>query len=97
MTDEPEVLEADWDPEQVAALLDDLQSGAIVKHIQVRIKGDSGTQELSTTLEQAKKYCETGHAKAIQIRYEYDGQLWCDTLLFNPDSVRVIRTTLPSE
>ncbi|MGV3484969.1 MAG: hypothetical protein ACO1RT_11175 [Planctomycetaceae bacterium] len=96
MSDVPEVLEGDWEPAQIQALFEDLEHGAKVQHVQVRIGGDSGVQELSTTLQEAKGYSESGRAKAIQIRYEYDGQLWCDTLLFHGDAVKVIRTTLPS-
>lgn len=88
----PEIFQADWNREQVAALFDDLERGAIVKHVQVRTPSGAGLQDAAVTLRQAQELLDAGAAQAIQIHYDFEGRTWCDTLLASPDSVRIIRT-----
>ena len=96
--DQPELFEAYWDRHQVDALFADLKQGARISQVQVRTM--SGTNRLSdsaVTLEQAHELLDHGRAKAIQIYYDYDGKNWCDTLMALPDSIRIIRTTVPAD
>lgn len=93
---EPEILEAQWDRQQVAALFHDLQQGdlqhrVVIQHVQVR----SSLGDRSMPLAEAQTLFAQGDAKAIQIRYQFDGQLWCDTLMVEPETTKVIRTQLP--
>jgi hypothetical protein len=86
---QPQVLQAQWDREQVNALFDDLQQGAEIQRVQARpSKQDSGV-----TLQEARQLLEQGEATAIQIRYRYDGQDWCDTLIVGAESIRIVRTS----
>ncbi len=87
-------LEANWDRQQINDLFDDLHHGAIVKHVQVRVASGDAPRDIATTLEQAKQWFDNGEAKAIQIRYDFDGRQWCDTLMILPDSVRIVRTSV---
>lgn len=91
-TPESEVLEAEWDLEKVNALFDDLRQGAIVDHVQVRSTPGDGPNDCAVTLDQSQEMLAAGEAKAIQIRYRFDEQTWCDTLMVGPESIRVIRT-----
>ncbi len=88
----PEILEAHWDREQVVQLFHDLSEGANVQHVQVRTVSDSRSQDQAVTLLEAKELLEKDEARAIQIRYDFDGQNWCDTLMVKPDEVHIIRT-----
>lgn len=93
----PPPLEAEWDREQVNALFDDLQRAeetkqAEIHHLQVRTSSPSTPKDYQTTLQDARRLLETGEARAIQIRYTFDGELWCDTLMVFPESIRIIRT-----
>jgi hypothetical protein len=87
----PDVLEANWDRDQIDALFSDLERGASVKHVQVRT-ASGVARDSAVTLQQAKQLLDEGAAKAIQIHYEFEGQAWCDTLIVSPAAVRVIRT-----
>ena len=94
----PEVLEAQWDHEQVNALFRDLDQGAEILHVQVRatsIAGPKATPDRAVTLSEAHQLFQDGVTKAIQIRYEFGGQTWCDTLMVEPEAVKIIRTELP--
>ncbi|GAA4443530.1 hypothetical protein [Novipirellula rosea] len=88
----PEILEAHWDREQVVQLFHDLSEGANVQHVQVRAASDGRAADQSVTLLEAKALFEQGEARAIQIRYDFDEQNWCDTLMVKPDEVHIIRT-----
>ena len=93
-TELPEILEAHWDLEQVTNLFEDLQQGADVQHVQVRTASDECTEDRVVTLGRARELMRNGEAKAIQIRYEFDEKVWCDTMMIGADDVRIIRTRL---
>jgi hypothetical protein len=93
-TDAPEVLETEWDFEQVNALFDDLQQAAQIDHVQVRTASGDGPNDRAVTLRDAYTLLNSRDAKAIQIRYRFGGQTWCDTLMVGRESVRIIRATV---
>lgn len=90
-SEQPEILEAHWDLDQVDALLDDLQRGANVQHVQIRTSSDGRPEDRGATLQEAQGLLHAGEAKAIQIRYTFEQETWCDTLMVLPDSIRIIR------
>ena len=93
---QPDVLEAYWDRDQVEALFADLKLGAKVTQVQVRTGAVSNRpQDSVMSLDEAREMLHDGVAKAIQIYYEYDGETWCDTLMPLPDTIRIVRTTVP--
>lgn len=87
----PEVLQADWPRQQVMTLFAELKAGAEVEHVQVRSCGSQGTTDQKVTLDQAETLFAAGDAQAFQIRYRYDGETWCDTILPQTDGAKVIR------
>ncbi len=87
----PELLQAEWGADQVMQLFDDLRDGAEVEHVQMRAaKGDR-----TTTLVEAKLAFADGSAQAIQVRYRFEDEMWCDTILPNEQTTKIIRTRLP--
>jgi hypothetical protein len=93
---QPEVLEACWDRDQVDSLFADLKRGAEVRQVQVRTtSGNNRPEESAVTLEQARELLDDGRTTAIQIYYDYDGESWCDTLMVSPNTIRIVRTTVP--
>ncbi|MEZ6102352.1 MAG: hypothetical protein R3E01_25720 [Pirellulaceae bacterium] len=95
--EQPQMYEAIWPPEQIDALFVDLESGAEVRHVQVRTSvPEQRPQDAQTTLSEAQRMLHRGTARAIQIQYLFDGQVWCDTLMVLPDGIRIVRTVLPS-
>jgi len=90
----PQLLEANWENDRIVDLFDDLQLGAKLEYVQVRTRGGANSEERSATLQQARELFQSGEAIAIQIRYEFESQKWCDTLMVGPTSTRIIRTML---
>lgn len=88
----PEILEASWNPDQVVTLFEELKIGATVKHVQVRTESNSRSLDCESTLEDAQRQFQEGVVKAIQIKYEFDGQLWCDTMMIDGIVTRIIRS-----
>lgn len=87
----PELLQAQWPRDQILALFADLAAGAIVQHVQLRT--DSSDQTVS--LQEAEAAFASGRARAIQVRYEFEGELWSDTLIPGDGVTAIIRNRLP--
>ncbi|NND95802.1 MAG: hypothetical protein HKN47_00565 [Pirellulaceae bacterium] len=90
--DQPEILEAQWGRDQVNAFFEDLKQGADGEHVQVRSISERGPIDRSVTLSDAHDLFANDDAKAIQIRYRFEEDGWCDTLMVFPDHVKIIRT-----
>ena len=89
----PEILEAEWAKDQVAQLFADLAAGAVVEHVQLKTIDSDG----EVTLPTAQAAFDRGQAIAIQVRYVFENERWCDTLLTTDPTTKIIRTRLPSE
>ena len=95
----PDVLEDQWEHEKVDALFRDLEQGAKVLHVQVRgtsSQASGSGADRAVTLKEAHRLFHLKEVQSIQIRYEFSGQVWCDTLIVIPEAVRIIRTELPA-
>lgn len=46
------------------------------------------------SLDAAREGLASGAFRGVQVRYRYDGQEWCDTLLATPGGVRLVRISL---
>lgn len=93
---QPDLWQADWQPEQVLALFADLAMGADVQHVQIRCPGEHGVDDRAATLGEAQAMFAEGQAQAIQIRYRFEGESWSDTIMPAPGHASVIRCRLPS-
>ena len=69
-----------------------LEQGAEVRHVQVRSSSAGRMEDEATNLSRARELLTAGSAKAIQIRYRFEQQDWCDTLMVGPERIRIIRT-----
>lgn len=87
----PEILQAEWARDQVMQLFVDLATGAEVHHVQLRTAaGDS-----AASLPAAERAFSAGEAHAIQVRYRFEGELWCDTIMPGDPTTKIIRNRLP--
>lgn len=96
MTDEsklPEILQAEWARDQVLQLFADLAAGADVQHVQLRTAGQDSTASLAA----AEAAFATGTARAIQVRYHFEGEAWCDTIMPGDPTTKIIRNRVPSD
>ncbi len=90
-TELPDLLQAEWPPEQVEQLFNDLEAGAEVQHVQVR----TAAADSKTTLAEALKLLQSSEAKMVQVRYRFEGATWCDTLMPLGELTRIVRSQLP--
>jgi hypothetical protein len=89
----PEILQAEWAKDQVLQLFADLAAGAKVQHVQLK----SATTDATVPLATAEAAFATDEAYAIQVRYLFEGEMWCDTIMPGNPTSKIIRNRLPSE
>ena len=89
---DPQLFQSELNPDEVEALFADLKLGAEVTHVQVKLASGMGAADSKTTLTEAHELLRLGQVAAIQIRYCYEQQDWCDTLMVLPHAVRIVRT-----
>lgn len=82
---------ADLDPETLEALFNDLSTQVEIDT--VLIKGDTTTRAAVGGLAEARKALADG-ARAIQIRYRWQGEGWFDTLMRTAGGIRLVRAPL---
>ncbi|MDG2223625.1 MAG: hypothetical protein P8L85_19745 [Rubripirellula sp.] len=87
----PEILQAEWDADQVRQLFADLSAGAQVEHVQLRTDEADATVDLA----QAGAAFSAGAARAIQVRYLFENEMWCDTIMPGDPTTKIIRNRLP--
>lgn len=88
----PEILQAEWARDQVMALFADLAAGTEVQHVQLR----TPERDTGGTLTDAQAAFATGRASAIQVRYLFEGEMWCDTILPGDPTTKIIRNRVPT-
>ncbi len=89
----PEILEAEWASDQVLQLFDDLQEGADVQHVQLK----STQSDATVTLSGARQAFIASDAQAIQVRYVFENEMWCDTIMPGDPTTKIIRNRLPTK
>ena len=89
----PPVQQAPLDPATLAALFRDLAACTQVLAVTPRRAGPPQRETPLTTisLAQAAAGLQSGEFRGVQIRYRYEGQNWCDTLMARPDGIRLVR------
>lgn len=87
----PEILEAEWAKDQVLQLFADLAAGADVRHVQLR----TSDMDAEVPLPMAEAAFDRDQATAIQVRYVFELEMWCDTIMPGNPTTRIIRTRLP--
>ena len=87
----PELNQADLDWETVEALATDLKSCAQITEIQIKSSALSFAKPPVPTLDEALARLKSGESRGMQVRYRYQDQDWCDTLLWRNQGVRLVR------
>lgn len=90
-----EPLPAIWDKLLDPATLDqyfkDLAAHAEMISVQEKQSPTEYVHENTMDLPVARERIFSGNACAVQLRYRYDGQEWCDTLMHQASGVKLIR------
>ncbi|MHC4430180.1 MAG: hypothetical protein ACYS0D_16515 [Planctomycetota bacterium] len=93
MADEtPALHEAVLSAEEVRQLFADLTEHAEL--IEIGLKGETRTHQEPAEglgLAEALAVVEQRAARGVQIRYRYQGAQWWDTLMIQPEGVRLVR------
>ena len=89
----PDMFEKELDEAELDSLFHDL--AALVDVEQVRMKRPGHDE--CVTLAAARAAMKSTPTCTIQVRYRYEQDLWCDTLLRRDDGpVRIVRVRIPS-
>lgn len=86
-----ELHEAILDAETLGRLFRDLELCTTVIEIVPRAARHQMVVEPSLTLEEARNKILNGTLSGAQIRYQYEGADWWDTLIRTPQGVRIVR------
>ena len=87
----PEILQAEWAKDQVMQLFADLAAGAEIQHVQLK----SSTSDATVSLATAEAAYAADQARVIQVRYFFEGELWCDTIMPGNPTTKIIRNRVP--
>ena len=89
-----ELLQAKCDSEGLERLFSDLRGLATVKLVRVR-GAERGRSHDEVGLSEASALLARGEARAVQIRYRYDGDEFIDTIWPEGSGYRVVRVRAP--
>jgi Fe-S-cluster-containing hydrogenase component 2 len=91
----PVLREAELDANGLRALFRDLETAAEIE--EVRCKGARGRRADARTMSAAEALTGllAGRVRGVQIRYRYQDELWCDTILASETGHRVVRVAAP--
>lgn len=87
----PEMSNVMLSDEVVEQLFRDLAQCAVVSHITVRTGPRQHSPHDGISLEQARAMLLSGDAQGVQLRYQFQGETYCDTLMRAVDGVRLVR------
>ncbi|TWU04631.1 hypothetical protein [Stieleria varia] len=87
-----EILQAEWSADQVLQLFDDLRDGSDVQHVQLK----SARTDATVTLAEARDSFAAQEAVAIQVRYVFENEMWCDTIMPGDPTTKIIRNRVPN-
>jgi hypothetical protein len=87
----PALQQAALDRETLEALFRDLSQCVSLLAVLPKGVAQGHAAEQGISLEAAKEGFIAGTLRGVQIRYLFEGQEWCDTLLNSPSGPRLVR------
>lgn len=87
----PELHQSIIDNETVVCLFRDIAACTQVIEVLPRYASQQLIEDRSVSLDQGRQLLMEGQARAVQIRYRYDGAEWWDTLIRQPNGVKIVR------
>lgn len=91
----PELTEAELDDTALRALFRDLAAATEIDDIRCKQAPESRADPSRISPEEALDWLLEGRVRGVQVRYRYDGDAWCDTILATPSGHRVVRVAAP--
>lgn len=87
----PALTQAILDRATLDALFEDLRVCTRLRSIIPKLAAGVYAENEQLDLAAARTGLLAGRFRGVQIRYAYQGQEWCDTLLSTPQGVRIVR------
>jgi hypothetical protein len=87
----PKMVEAVLSPSDLTALLADLAALTTITDVLCKAAPQQLTPEQNLTLQSATELFLARQVMAMQIRYQYDGSAWTDTVLHAQPGYRLVR------
>lgn len=91
----PELREADLDEAALRALFRDLAGATQIADIRCKSAPGQRAEPSRVSPEDALAWLLEGRVRGVQVRYRYDDQDWCDTILATSGGHRVVRMAAP--
>ena len=79
------------DPATLDQYFNDLATHAEIIHIKEKQSPTEYVHENTMDLSVALEKVMSGDARAVQIRYRFEEQAWCDTLMHHASGVKLVR------
>lgn len=89
--DLPELSDAVLGAEELAALFRDYRHCVTVQEILVKTRPRDCDDGKPPTLDETEAMLRQRAVRGVQVRYDFDGTLWCDTLMVVPNGIRLVR------
>ncbi len=89
----PELWQGYLDHQQLQQYVDDLDSHAAIFSIQIKQSPHQMVASEPANLKASVAGVEAGEMFAVQLRYGYQGREWCDTLMKQGNTTRLIRVS----
>lgn len=90
----PDLHQAILEAAQVEAYFADLAEHAALQEITAKSGPRTHAAEAPLTLDQAHRALLQGDVRGVQIRYDFQGDTWWDTLMAGPQGIRLVRLRL---
>ncbi len=91
----PDLHEAELDEQGLRALFHDLSSAAEIEGVRVKQAAAERASTGQVTASDALELLLARRVRGVQIRYRYQGESWCDTIMASPHGHRVVRLADP--
>lgn len=87
----PDLHEALLDAPSIEALFEDIAQHARIVEITVRGSSQRRAQAMPPSLDDARAQLGSPECRGVQLRYDFEGKEWWDTLIPQSDGVRLVR------
>ncbi len=91
----PELYEGELDEAGLRALFRDLAAATQIEDIRCKQRAEQHAEASPLSAQAALEGLLEGRVRGVQVRYRYDGQSWCDTILATTRGHRVARLASP--
>jgi hypothetical protein len=87
----PELRTAELDAETLETLLADLATYTRIDSVQLKGGSEELCREARASLDGLRQLLLDKSVRGAQVRYHYEGDDWCDTLIVTDGGVRLVR------